>query len=213
MGYSVQTEWPHILPPLQDPHVLTIAAQVGRTASQVLHRWALQRGVGVIPKATSVEHIVENARLLDFELSEVQMRCLDGLATLSESGVSRTKPAHQEDFYRLGSLAAGGTPTASAIPAASQASQPIAGAGDDAATSRDKGFAFGEIRDHLLGQAQPLGPHECELRCAATPECAAWEVCAPLDPQAGCDGCYLIGQAPANMLRIEGWHAGILRGR
>ena len=67
MGYSVQTEWPHIMPPLQDPHVLTIASHVGRTPSQVLHRWALQRGVGVIPKSATRERISENSRLLDFQ--------------------------------------------------------------------------------------------------------------------------------------------------
>merc|ERR1712203_227318 len=82
MGYSVQTEWPHVMPPLQDPHVVSIATQLGRTPSQVLHRWALQRGVGVIPKSATKERILENAQLLDFELSSAAMRVLDGLATL-----------------------------------------------------------------------------------------------------------------------------------
>ena len=68
MGYSVQTEWPHIMSPLEDPHVLAIAASVGRSASQVLHRWALQRGVGVIPKSATKARIFENARLFDFEI-------------------------------------------------------------------------------------------------------------------------------------------------
>ena len=67
MGYSVQTEWPHVMSPLADPHVLAIATSVGRTPSQVLHRWALQRGVGVIPKSASHSRILENAKLLDFE--------------------------------------------------------------------------------------------------------------------------------------------------
>lgn len=53
MGYSVQTEWPHVMSPLEDPHILAISASVGRTPSQVLHRWALQRGVGVIPKSAT----------------------------------------------------------------------------------------------------------------------------------------------------------------
>ena len=67
MGYSVQTEWPHIMLPLHDPHVLTVSSHVGRTPSQVLHRWALQRGVGVIPKSATRERILENSKLLDFE--------------------------------------------------------------------------------------------------------------------------------------------------
>ena len=67
VGYSVQTEWPHIMVPLQDPHLLTIASHVGRTPSQVLHRWTLQRGVGVIPKSATRQRILENSQLLDFE--------------------------------------------------------------------------------------------------------------------------------------------------
>ncbi|CAJ1427449.1 unnamed protein product, partial [Effrenium voratum] len=67
VGYSTINSWPHLLPPLEDPHVLQVASDVQRTPSQVLHRWALQHGVAVIPKASSVERIRENAALLDFE--------------------------------------------------------------------------------------------------------------------------------------------------
>merc|ERR1712039_215679 len=102
MGYSVQTEWPHVMLPLQDPHIVSIASQLGRTPSQVLHRWALQRGVGVIPKTSSKQRMVENAQLFDFELGTAAMRLIDGLATLSESGASRNiKPSHQEDVFGL----------------------------------------------------------------------------------------------------------------
>merc|ERR1712203_168235 len=106
MGYSVQTEWPHVMPPLQDPHVVSIATQLGRTPSQVLHRWALQRGVGVIPKSSSQARIVENSKLFDFELSKAAMRLLDGIATLSESGSSSSiRPSHQEDVFGLARIA------------------------------------------------------------------------------------------------------------
>eukprot|EP00931_Biecheleriopsis_adriatica_P046793 TRINITY_DN26915_c0_g1_i1.p1 TRINITY_DN26915_c0_g1~~TRINITY_DN26915_c0_g1_i1.p1 ORF type:complete len:1034 (-),score=207.37 TRINITY_DN26915_c0_g1_i1:27-2711(-) len=119
VGYSTINSWPHLLPPLQDPHVLAIAKAHGRTASQVLHRWALQHGIAVIPKASSAERIRENAQLLDFELSNAEVAALDGLATLSESTNDRLRPAWQEDVYGLqGTAAAMGKgaamPTASA---------------------------------------------------------------------------------------------------
>lgn len=58
MGYSVINSWPHLLAPTEDPHVLQIAEQVGATGAQVLHRWALQRGAGVIPKTGHLDRLI-----------------------------------------------------------------------------------------------------------------------------------------------------------
>eukprot|EP00438_Fugacium_kawagutii_P013843 Skav219984 [mRNA] locus=scaffold137:139177:152491:- [translate_table: standard] len=93
VGYSIINSWPHLLEPLADPHVLQIAKAKGRSPSQVLHRWALQHGVSVIPKASSVERIRENSQLLDFEQLDVQMSALDGLATLSETTHDKILPS------------------------------------------------------------------------------------------------------------------------
>jgi diketogulonate reductase-like aldo/keto reductase len=101
VGYSVINSWPHLLPPLEDPHVVAVAKAHGRTASQVLHRWALQQGVAVIPKASSRERIRENSMLFDFELSPVEMAVLDGLATLSESTNTQALPAWRPDIFNL----------------------------------------------------------------------------------------------------------------
>lgn len=213
MGYSIQTEWPHVLPPLRDPHVESLAAQVQRTPSQVLHRWALQRGVGVIPKASSHARIAENARLLDFELSDTAMRLLDGLATLSESGASSpVRPRFHEDVYQLGALmAAAWQPGPAATPlSAGHAGDQVAQ--ELLAHTRDQGFPYAAIRDHLLGPASDAHPAECAQRCAREPRCAAWEVCAPFDPSSGCEGCYLIGSPPTSTIRIPGWHAAVVRG-
>ena len=212
MGYSVQTEWPHVLPPLQDPHVASLAARLGRTPSQVLHRWALQRGVGVIPKSASRERIAENARLLDFELSEAAMRLLDGLATLSESGAARpAKPAHQEDVYSLSALSSEPPPLSAAAPP-SAAAAGDQGSEELLAQTRNRGFLFAAIQQSLLGPAVNLPPGACHEACAAEPACMAWEVCAPYDPKAGCEGCYLVGAVPASMVEVSGWHAAVIRG-
>jgi len=64
---------------LQDPVVREIAKKHARTPAQVCLRWALQKGAVVIPKASSVEHLRENLRIFDWELSERDMRMLDAL--------------------------------------------------------------------------------------------------------------------------------------
>jgi 2,5-diketo-D-gluconate reductase A len=61
------------------PVIETVAARVGRTASQVTLRWHLQRGDIVFPKSTRVERMHENLALFDFELSEEDMVALSGL--------------------------------------------------------------------------------------------------------------------------------------
>merc|ERR1712107_460437 len=101
VGYSSINSWPHLLPPLQDPHVLAIARTHGRTSSQVLHRWVLQHGIAVIPKASSRERIQENSMLFNLELSPAEMAALDSLATLSESTHDELRPVWSVDALGL----------------------------------------------------------------------------------------------------------------
>ena len=56
-----------------------IAKNHDKSRAQVLLRWNLQHGVVTIPKSVHRERIAENAAILDFELSENEMRKLDGL--------------------------------------------------------------------------------------------------------------------------------------
>lgn len=64
---------------LEQRAVADVAERVGRTPAQVLLRWCVQHGTIVIPKSTHRERIEENGALFDFELSEEEMRTLDGL--------------------------------------------------------------------------------------------------------------------------------------
>lgn len=59
---------------LADPLIQTIAQHHGKTPSQILLRWALERKTVVIPKSTTPEHIEENAHVFDFTLSEDDLR-------------------------------------------------------------------------------------------------------------------------------------------
>ena len=59
--------------------VKDIAARHQKTCAQVLYRWALQRGTQIIPKSTRVERIHENIQIFDFNLSNDEMKALNGL--------------------------------------------------------------------------------------------------------------------------------------
>jgi diketogulonate reductase-like aldo/keto reductase len=64
---------------LADPVVRSVARRHGKTAAQVLLRWALQHEVAVIPKSAQPARIEENADLFDFALDERDMVALDAL--------------------------------------------------------------------------------------------------------------------------------------
>jgi alcohol dehydrogenase (NADP+) len=81
---------------LEDPNVLAIAEQIGRTPAQVCLRWGLQRGTSVIPKSSKEKHLKENKDLFSFKLSNEQMarlfdvdpkeRLVKGTIFLDENG-------------------------------------------------------------------------------------------------------------------------------
>ncbi len=62
---------------LRDPQLAEIAHKYGKTPAQILIRWVLQHGVGVIPKSAHPQRIRENADVYDFEISEEDMCRLD----------------------------------------------------------------------------------------------------------------------------------------
>jgi diketogulonate reductase-like aldo/keto reductase len=74
---------------LGDEQVARVAERHDRTPAQVLLRWAVQRGVPVIPKSTHRERVEENGRLFDFELSGDDMAALDALD--STGGTARAQ--------------------------------------------------------------------------------------------------------------------------
>jgi 2,5-diketo-D-gluconate reductase A len=81
-AYSPLTTGTH----LRDSRLAEIAERHDRTPAQVLLRWAVQRGIPVIPKSTRRERIEENARIFDFTLSDPDMQALDSLDETGETG-------------------------------------------------------------------------------------------------------------------------------
>lgn len=64
---------------LDDPALLELAKETGRSVAQVMIRWSLQKGNVVIPKSSNPARIKENFSIFDFALSDEQMARLDGL--------------------------------------------------------------------------------------------------------------------------------------
>ncbi|MFI5485613.1 MULTISPECIES: aldo/keto reductase [Micromonospora] len=64
---------------LDDPTVVDVAQEVGRTPAQVVLRWHVQRGDVVFPKSTTPARIEENFRIFDFELDDVAMERITAL--------------------------------------------------------------------------------------------------------------------------------------
>ena len=57
----------------------TIANKYGKTISQIVIRWNIQRGVAVIPKSIKKERIEENFNIWDFSLSDEDMNIIKQL--------------------------------------------------------------------------------------------------------------------------------------
>ena len=62
-----------------NPVVIDIAKECGKSVAQVALKWALQRGYAIIPKSTKEERQKENLDLFNWELSEDQMKRINTL--------------------------------------------------------------------------------------------------------------------------------------
>jgi diketogulonate reductase-like aldo/keto reductase len=64
-----------------DPTLLEIARQYGKSAAQVMLHWHLQEGRSAIPKSVKPARIAENFDVFDFELTREQVDAIDALET------------------------------------------------------------------------------------------------------------------------------------
>ncbi len=62
-----------------DPTLVNIANECGKTWAQVMVRWGLQKQLTTIPKSANPKRIRENSDVFNFELNEKQMQRLDDL--------------------------------------------------------------------------------------------------------------------------------------
>lgn len=84
LGIVVQGWYPlggrgHTAVLLGDPVISEIAEAHGVSSAQAILRWNLQKGVAVIPGSSNPDHIQENTKLFDFELTEEEMDRINAL--------------------------------------------------------------------------------------------------------------------------------------
>jgi 2,5-diketo-D-gluconate reductase A len=64
---------------LDDAVILDIAAQLGRTAAQVVLRWHVQLGNIIFPKSVNPKRMKENFEIFDFELADADLAAISAL--------------------------------------------------------------------------------------------------------------------------------------
>ena len=71
---------------LNDSLILEIAEKYGVTPAQVCLRFAIQKGIMPLPKASSLERMMENLDCVSFELEREDMWRLDTMPPVGWSG-------------------------------------------------------------------------------------------------------------------------------
>ena len=71
---------------LGDERIIKLAEKYRKSPAQVLLRFLIQRGIPVIPKASSRERMIENMNVFDFELSEEEISYLSCIPETGWSG-------------------------------------------------------------------------------------------------------------------------------
>ena len=64
---------------MDEPRLVSISEEISKTPAQVLIRWAMQKGLVVLPKSVNTNRIIENFAVFDFEISDSLMKRLDDL--------------------------------------------------------------------------------------------------------------------------------------
>jgi len=66
---------------INDPVFISLAEKYGKSTAQVILRWHIQMGFGLVPGSKSQDHIKENAEIFDFSLTDEDMALI---ATLNK---------------------------------------------------------------------------------------------------------------------------------
>ena len=84
-----------------NPVLTEIGAKYGKSAAQVMLRWALQRNIVVLPKSTHKERMIQNLDVFDFALTDGDMAAIAELDTKTSAFFSHTDPNMVEWFVKM----------------------------------------------------------------------------------------------------------------
>ena len=70
----------------EEPVLVELAAELGRTEAQIALRWMLQKDVVVIPKSVTPARIEANGQIFDFALDDAAMARIDGIGRVERIG-------------------------------------------------------------------------------------------------------------------------------
>ena len=68
---------------LENPTIVKLAEELGKTTAQIVIRWNMQRGTIMIPKSVHKERIESNFDVFDFELNDEHMAVMESVNDLS----------------------------------------------------------------------------------------------------------------------------------
>ena len=84
-----------------NPVLSGIGAKYGKSAAQVMLRWAIQRNIVVLPKSTHKERMIQNLDVFDFALTDGDMAAIAELDTKTSAFFSHTDPNMVEWFVKM----------------------------------------------------------------------------------------------------------------
>ena len=84
-----------------NPILTEIGAKYGKSAAQVMLRWAIQRNIVVLPKSTHKDRMIQNLDVFDFSLTDGDMAAIAELDTKTSAFFSHTDPNMVEWFVKM----------------------------------------------------------------------------------------------------------------
>ncbi|CAJ0587048.1 unnamed protein product, partial [Mesorhabditis spiculigera] len=84
---------------LEDAAVVELAKKHNKTPAQVLLRWAMDRGIAVIPKSVNADRIKQNFELFDFHLEKDEVEKLNKVSHHQRLFLQDFMEGHPEDAF------------------------------------------------------------------------------------------------------------------
>lgn len=72
---------------LKNDTLMQIARKKGKTTAQICLRWAVQKGMAVIPKTVNPDRLAENMDIFGFELDDEEIKAVDGIPYCGGIGI------------------------------------------------------------------------------------------------------------------------------